>query len=47
MGKAYSVGIAVKKDVKKERHYYELAAIGGDVSARYNLGHMDLVAGCW
>jgi len=38
IGHAYSTGRGVKVDKKKEKHYYELAAIGGDATARYNLG---------
>ena len=39
IGYAYENGRGVERDKKKARHYYELAAIGGDVKARYNLGN--------
>lgn len=32
-------------DKKKARYYYELAAMGGEVDARYNLGVIELQAG--
>ena len=35
---AYLTGEGVKKDMKKARHYWELAAMAWDVEARYNLG---------
>jgi TPR repeat protein len=38
IGNAYYFGRGVERDEKKAKHYYELAAIGGYVSARYNLG---------
>ena len=41
IGVAYDLGEGVEVDKKKAKHYYELAAIGGDVSARYNLGSME------
>jgi len=37
-GYAYDCGVGVEVDKKKANHYYELAAIGGDARARYNLG---------
>ena len=45
IGYAYNNGEGVDVDKKKARHYYELAAIGGDSIARYNLGEMDEEAG--
>ena len=33
---------AVEVDEKKAKHYYELAAIGGNVYARHNLGSIEL-----
>ena len=39
VGYAYENGRGVEKDKKKATHYYELAAIGGDVTSRYNLGN--------
>ena len=38
IGCAYDLGQGVEVDTKRAKHYYELAAIGGDVQARYNIG---------
>ena len=38
LGSAYEYGIGVERDEKLARHYLELAAMEGDVSARQNLG---------
>jgi len=38
IGIAYRIGRGVERDEKKAEHYYELAAMGGIVTARYNLG---------
>ena len=38
IGYAYDRGEGVEVDKKKANHYYELAAIGGSVVARHNLG---------
>jgi len=38
IGSVYEMGIGVEVDMKKATYYYELAAMGGDDSARYNLG---------
>jgi len=35
----------VERDTMKAKYYYELGAMGGDVSARYNLGHLEKDAG--
>ena len=35
---SYHFGRGVETDMKKAKHYWELAAIGGDPMARYNLG---------
>ena len=35
---AYDNGEGVERDMKKAKYYYELAAMGGDVDARHNLG---------
>ena len=35
---AYYNGEGVERDMKKAKHYYELAAMGGNVDARHNLG---------
>ena len=45
VGYAYNNGKGVERDEKKGKHYYELAAIGGDATARYNLGNNELRAG--
>ena len=34
-------GRGVERDMKKAKHYWELAAIGGNVRARYNLGCLE------
>ena len=38
IGYAYKYGNGVEVDKKKAKYYYELAAIGGSVPARHNLG---------
>ena len=38
IGCAYDNGEGVERDEKKATYYYELAAMGGIVNARYNLG---------
>ena len=38
LGYSYDVGRGVKVDKKKAKHYYELAAMNGDLHARHNLG---------
>ena len=45
IGYAYNNGEGVVVDKKKAIHYYELAAMGGNVNARYNLGNMKGDAG--
>ena len=45
IGRAYDVGQGVERDEKKAAHYYELAAIGGDETARHNLGNKEYRAG--
>ena len=44
IGHAYRHGEGVERDDTKAKHYYELAAIGGDPSARNTLGVMELQA---
>ena len=44
---AYCTGGGVKRDVKKAIHYYELAAMGGHVKARHNLGCLEGAALNW
>jgi TPR repeat protein len=41
IGYAYDFGHGVEIDKKKAIHYYKLAAIGGDVYSRYNLGAVE------
>ena len=43
--KIYKKGMHGKRDTKKARHYHELAAIGGSVDARYELGHLERMVG--
>ena len=38
IGYLYHYSIGVEVDKKKAKHYYELAAMGGNVPARHNLG---------
>ena len=45
IGNAYFNGEGVGRDEKKAMHYYELAAIGGGVYARHNLGILEKNAG--
>ena len=45
IGHAYEHGRGVEVDMKKAKQYYELAAMGGDVQARYNLAFTELKAG--
>ena len=45
IGYAYSSGRGVVRDKKKVQHFYELAAMGGDVHARHNLGCFECNAG--
>ena len=41
IGHAYIYGRGVEMDTKKAEHYWELAAMGGHVKARYNLGTLE------
>ena len=45
LGIVYHNGRGVEVDEKKSMHYYELAAMNGDVCARYNLGSIEGKAG--
>ena len=45
IGYAYDNGRGIEVDKKKAKHYYELAAIGGDEMARHNLGVGEDIAG--
>ena len=42
LGYSYDTGAGVERNEKKAKHFYELAAMKGDVQARYNLGHMEI-----
>ncbi|KAL7539867.1 hypothetical protein ACHAXR_012320 [Thalassiosira sp. AJA248-18] len=42
---AYAQGVGVEKDMKKAKHHWELGAIGGDDTPRYNLGVIEVNAG--
>ena len=45
IGCAYGYGRGVDIDKEKANHYYNLAAIGGNVISRYNLGNNEKRAG--
>ena len=45
LGNSYYAGRGVEIDMKKAKHYYELAAMNGHIKARYNLGCMEGNAG--
>jgi TPR repeat protein len=45
IGNSYYTGRGVESDIKKAVHYWELAAMKGDVDARHNLGCMEGNAG--
>ena len=45
LGNAYKYGDGVERDEKMARHYYELAAMEGNVAARCNLGASEYDAG--
>ena len=45
IGHCHLYGRGVERDMKKAEHYWELAAIGGNVAARYNLGWIEERAG--
>jgi len=45
LGFSYRNGMGVERDMKKARHYFELAVISGDIRARHNLGVMEGQAG--
>ena len=38
LGNSYTNGMGAEVDEKKAKHYYELAAMKGETSARHNLG---------
>ena len=45
LGISYNNGMGVEADEKKATHYYEIAAMMGNVQARYNLGALEGRAG--
>ena len=45
LGCAYRDGRGLARDVNKAKYYWELAAMGGDIHARYNLGNTEGRAG--
>jgi len=45
LGVNYDEGRGVEVDRKKAKHYWELAAMGGDISARHNIGVVEGRAG--
>ena len=45
LGNAYRLGRGVEIDTKKEKHYYELAVMNGDIKARHNIGCSEGTAG--
>ena len=45
LGNSFADGMGVEIDNKKAKHYHELAAMKGDVIARYNLGVIEGQAG--
>ena len=45
IGYAYASGRGVEVDQKKAIHYFELAAMGGDETARHNLGFLEHKSG--
>ena len=45
LGNAYDHGEGVEVDEEKAKHYWELAAVNGNVNARYNLGCVEEDAG--
>ena len=45
LGHSYYSGTGVEIDIKKAKHYYELAVMNGDIDARHNLGCLEGQAG--
>ena len=45
LGVSYYNGVGVEMDKKKAKHYWELAAMNGNVNARHCLGCMEVDAG--
>jgi len=44
LGHSYHTGTGVEVDKKKAKHYYELAAMNGNMNARHNLGAVEAMA---
>jgi len=47
IGYAYETGRGVEVDIEKAKHYYELASMMGNETARHNLGAKEADAGNW
>ena len=47
LGCKYNSGEIVERDIEKATYYWELAAMGGEVDARYSLGWAEGQAGNW
>ena len=45
LGNSYREGMGVDINTKKAKHYYELAAMNGDITARHNLGGLEYNVG--
>ena len=45
LGCCYDQGMGAEMDRKKAKYYYELAAMNGNVNARYNLARLETQAG--
>ena len=45
LGYSYQNGEGVEKDEKKAKYYWELAAMGGSITARHNLGVLECDSG--
>ena len=45
LGVGYENGYGMEIDMKKAKHYYELAVMNGHIKARYNLGNNEARAG--
>ena len=45
LGISYNNGIGVGVDKKKAKHFWEIAAMNGNVRSRHNLGCMEVDAG--
>ena len=45
IGYAYDLGEGVERDTRKAKYYYEIAAVGGDIISRNNLGCLEAQEG--